>query len=600
MKKLLLFLLLFVYLIADAQEQFPILHQRPADFKNLSAPDSLGVRSPLKRPDNNSNKKQLQQQNLPYPILFIHGLNSNSETWNTFTNTLDANYNLTFGGRIDYCLNYDLSADYTNTNFYPTPDADLALFTDYNTDLIVGDYYYLNFDVGYNGSFHPTGSSSDYIYSNQSAIAKQGIAVKWAINCVLQKTGRDKVILMGHSMGGLASREYLQNPANWQSDGQHHVAKLVTTGTPHGGSNSSGFGLSSALTGLDERSEAVRDLRRTYFYSGDNGVYLFGGLEYQNNSTNMDDNANISGIDFHNVDVNCNGVTGETIVGLNQKNIYTDLDYSCIIGECSGCILDVSQGDGVVNETSANLTNYYPGLDAGVFYYTASAVSQIHTDLPSQYYENMEGLDEPNEYKLAYNIDFNTTYTGFTTTQPNGGYFYDYDDYSFTLLSNTKVTVSVSAFSILSDVSVYILNSNYQILDSASHNIGDPQGIIFSSNLISGKYYLEIVATPTSTSYLYPYQFILNKTPLIPTEVKAEENSHELFIYPNPATTKLNLVGISGKTVAKIYDLVGKLVKEIELETESVLDVSDIGEGIYTLTTESANAKTFNKVVITK
>ena len=63
--------------------------------------------------------------------------------------------------------------------------------------------------------------------------------VKWAIYYVLQLTGRDKVILMGHSMGGLAAREYLQNPSNWQLDGQTHVAKLVTTGTPHGGSNAS-------------------------------------------------------------------------------------------------------------------------------------------------------------------------------------------------------------------------------------------------------------------------------------------------------------------------------------------------------------------------
>jgi len=40
-------------------------------------------------------------------------------------------------------------------------------------------------------------------------------------------------------MGGLASREYIQNTSNWQSDNVHHVAKLLTVGTPHGGSNAS-------------------------------------------------------------------------------------------------------------------------------------------------------------------------------------------------------------------------------------------------------------------------------------------------------------------------------------------------------------------------
>ena len=51
--------------------------------------------------------------------------------------------------------------------------------------------------------------------SNQSAIAKQGLALRNVIIYVMQLTGRDKVILMGHSMGGLAAREYLQNPSNW-------------------------------------------------------------------------------------------------------------------------------------------------------------------------------------------------------------------------------------------------------------------------------------------------------------------------------------------------------------------------------------------------
>ena len=59
---------------------------------------------------------------------------------------------------------------------------------------------------------------------------------------------------MGHSMGGLASREYLQNPDNWQADGDHHVAKLLTIGTPNGGSNTTGGSLLGAFFGIDESS----------------------------------------------------------------------------------------------------------------------------------------------------------------------------------------------------------------------------------------------------------------------------------------------------------------------------------------------------------
>ena len=53
--------------------------------------------------------------------------------------------------------------------------------------------------------------------------------------------------------------------------GNHHVAKLLTIGTPHGGSNASTFGLVG-----DGYSEAVRDLRWSYS-NGNAGVYLFGG-----------------------------------------------------------------------------------------------------------------------------------------------------------------------------------------------------------------------------------------------------------------------------------------------------------------------------------
>tara|TARA_B110000444_G_scaffold186079_1_gene175208 strand:- start:918 stop:1136 length:219 start_codon:yes stop_codon:yes gene_type:complete len=56
---------------------------------------------------------------------------------------------------------------------------------------------------------------------------------------VLQVSNRDKVILMGHSMGGLAAREYFQNSFFWQSDGLSHVAKIATLDTPQGGSNAS-------------------------------------------------------------------------------------------------------------------------------------------------------------------------------------------------------------------------------------------------------------------------------------------------------------------------------------------------------------------------
>lgn len=45
-------------------------------------------------------------QKLPYPIIFIHGLNSSSDAWiDLGTNLISSG--LSFGGRIDFCLNDD-------------------------------------------------------------------------------------------------------------------------------------------------------------------------------------------------------------------------------------------------------------------------------------------------------------------------------------------------------------------------------------------------------------------------------------------------------------------------------------------------------------
>ena len=409
----------------------PILKERPADYEYLSAPDSLGKRKPLKTPSQTTSTGI----HLPYPIILLHGINSSSETWDTLTNFFDNQYGFNYGGRFDVCLNS--TGDYTvaNTDWYPATNADITMFTGTWT---AGDYYTVNFKVGNDGSVFPLTTSPYYVESNCAAVVKQAVALQEVINQVLQLTGRDKVILLAHSMGGLASREYLQNALHWQSDGQCHVAKLATAGTPNGGSNVSLTDLlDQYFSGVDDRSEAVRDTRTSYQGSKNKGVYLFGGLE---DLTYMDDN-NTLGY-FYNADVNCNGVAEEQDTGLNQRPIHTDLDYSCIIGECLGCYTG-SPGDGLVKDSSANINNFYPGLTTNLFYYHAFSLTDIHTALPKQVYQLMQGLDEPNEYSLAYHVGIDTNYMGFTTVQ-NDTAAYDYDDFKFSLPAQSNLTVIIN------------------------------------------------------------------------------------------------------------------------------------------------------------
>ncbi|MEY4834702.1 MAG: hypothetical protein RI980_817 [Bacteroidota bacterium] len=569
---------------------------RPADYEYLSAPDSLGVRNQLLMP-NVSNKNVLATQNLPYPIIFIHGLNSNELIWgNTSETNLMYNFfqsqNLTFGGRFDFNLNYDNNNTISNKFVWnaSTPNADIAFYT---SSAVAADYYFVNFDVGSNGAVHPGGLFSTDVLSNQSAIAKQGIALKIVIQQVMSITGRDKVILMGHSMGGLAAREYLQNPENWKEPYiNHHVAKLVTTGTPHGGSNSTAPFLVTLYNGLNNRSEAMRDLKKTYSNSNANGVFLFGGYEF---NFIMDDGSNL----YYNVDVNCNGSSGDLITGLNNKSFNNNIDYAYIIGICGTCTLSPGfiDGDGVVPIFSSNFSNFNTNIlsPKNEFNYEASSSIQIHTDLPKQIFQNMQGLDEPNHYALSYGIHFNKIYKGFITQQPVGGYTVDYDDYIFTMPYNG--TFSISGTNSFSN------NLPFQILDSSYNIIYSNTILPFSTNsfsliLTSGQYYLEFFATPTNTSYQYPYNFILSSV----LSSETFDSNISLNIHPNPTNSKVFFDNTNSNfNDVVIYNYLGQEVGKsrfLKSVNNQEIDLTSFAPGIYVL--RFSNQGSYQSVKIIK
>ncbi|WP_396170524.1 alpha/beta fold hydrolase [Flavobacterium sp.] len=558
----------------NAQDLTLIAKPRSADVKNLSIIDSLQIYSQLKT----ANKKTtLGQTELPYPIIFIHGLNSNSKVWIDLGLQL-VNEGLSFGGRIDFSLNDDNNNSTSNKNIYPTAGADIALFTNSATDLSVGDFYFLNFDINNNGELYTSDDGSPFndMLSNEASIVKQGIALKYAIQIVLQKTGRDKVIIMGHSMGGLCGREYLQNPSIWtEPNVNHHVAKLITTGTPHGGYT----GTNVSLTGIDSSSEAYRDLRKEYTWSGSVGAYLYGGIE---NQTNIDNSAFS---DFYNVDVNCNGINGDNtmIVGLNQKTLPATLDYSYIVGICTNCQLLQGltiEGDGIVRRENANLNNFY-NLPTPVneFIYTAAQIGAkgLHSELPQAIPVNFQGLDEPNFFNLAYQLTIGNTYKGFITPQSIAS-INDYDDYKFLVNMNNQVNLLVNntlSFSIYAR----IFDSNYnQVGQTLTINSGSNN---FSQSLPIGLYYLQIYGAPTSTSYLNPYTFSLSNTLSNPDFT----SDNSLKIFPNPTTSKVFFDNSIEKfETATVVNYLGQVVSETKFDsftTNQEIDLSSFTAGVY-------------------
>ena len=82
--------------------------------------------------------------------------------------------------------------------------------------------------------------------------------------------------------------------------------------------------------------------------------------------------------------------------------------------------------------------------------------------------------------------------------------------------------------------------------------------------------------------------------------VQQFKHNSTIKIYPNPSTNLLNITGIVEKTIIRMYDVVGKLVIEKEVESNTTINTNLLTEGVYTLLTENKIEKTFNKVVINR
>lgn len=526
-----------------------------------------------------NNYKQGTNLHFPYPIIFVHGLASSADTWFEFYDyALQQGWS--YGGQLPFCLNGDSDLNYSNLSFAETTDV-----YNYMADALpCADFYLINFNVDPDGTSYGDNNSTGS-QSNQAAIVKQGLALSAAIEAVLAATGREKVILFGHSMGGLASREYLQNSSLWGGGGNHHVAKLVTTGTPHGGSNASSFIIPDFFVGLDESSDAIRDLRTSYFYSDEWGVFLFSGLEDEDEMWDS-----IWG--FYDYDVNCNGRIGDWVEGLNQKDLFTNLDYTCIIADYS-----LFNGDGVVSLESANLNNFYE-LGAEAFYTDA-----FHTNLTELISTNFEGLDEPDYYHLAYGIEVNEGYNGFITKQANNAEFTsDYDDYVFTITQDGWVTIVLDnaaenlGLVLLTDITYDVLLEAYN-----DETLGWTTETIY---LTAGTYYLEIFGRGDEESWQYPYYFEVSFTPdfnpvgIVTAPIK---NTSWVTFSPNPTSDLLNIhIADNDWTggMITILNALGQVVDKRRLtQTMASIDIAHLPKGAYWVSLFSAKGKVVQKII---
>ncbi|MEW6609669.1 MAG: alpha/beta fold hydrolase, partial [bacterium] len=152
----------------------------------------------------------------PMPVLFIHGINANSLTWDTATKELEKY----FGYRWKQYNKEDI--DITPDPYKPVtydlknPDAPQNK---------VVKHYLEAFDYGGKnkvGSANPLNSHNAKLDEKIKEILKAYYGDNWG--------KEDKLIIVGHSQGGLIGRYYLQH------GGADKVKRFINVNTPHCGS----------------------------------------------------------------------------------------------------------------------------------------------------------------------------------------------------------------------------------------------------------------------------------------------------------------------------------------------------------------------------
>ena len=492
----------------------------------------------------------------PYPILFIHGLKDNDiDAWAYSISYLDDHYGQFAEDNVFHAV-LNAQSEMTNIagengfldsdNILEDEDDDVLVnFVNENNTLSTGNIYTVNFKNFWNEDINAplieyySSESGGLTESdgNESSIYKQGYALKKAIEAVLAASGRDKVILVGHSMGGLAAREYLQrrpqpteeNPEQqytWWVDPNdhfsgHHVAKLITIGTPHLGSNFVELTRQREVVDLpDPWSEASRDLRWEYNAWGPDypGVYLYGG-----NETDIQNYSN-----FHNYDVNCDGDEFDEIVGISQDfrdNISMPLpqniDYTWITSTTG-----IGSGDGVVALERQWL--HVGGESIPVNISDTLLIQVDHGDESEDYTTIIRGLDEPDQSNSAYELQPDgTNYLGFTTYQPNMG-IHDVDCYYFSSSIDGYASVNISDVYNTSDWEFEAFTrSNETSIISIDQGAGESSGALSFSVSPGSSYLLKFTSSALQGSFASPYSITVTVSPETGTVTDIDGNTYQ-------------------------------------------------------------------------
>ena len=153
-----------------------------------------------------------------YPVIFIHG--------HSFFGTSSPEYSLDAFNKIQYSL---------FENKYRI--GGVFLPTDRKENMIEGEWGKVKIPITVKATYYYDVYNSEGKLTNapskQESISEYAKRLGNIVELIKYRTGREKVIIIAHSMGGLVVREYIKN------GGESSVYKLIMIGTPNHGVNGS-------------------------------------------------------------------------------------------------------------------------------------------------------------------------------------------------------------------------------------------------------------------------------------------------------------------------------------------------------------------------
>lgn len=164
-------------------------------------------------------------------------------------------------------------------------------------------------------------------------------------------------------------------------------------------------------------------------------------------------------------------------------------------------------------------------------------------------------------------------------------------DFAWTPYQVENTTTPVANYNLYRDD---FSTGNFQMIGYTSGTQFGYTDVDFSSYPYAS-YYVEAVMTsgdcnPTRSAFNTSISNVKNFG-----SVGVENEKQSIInIYPNPASDIINITGITQKTKIFLYDIVGKLVFENEINNDLKLDVSNFKNGIYNLLIDNKS----NKIVI--